>query len=233
MLLTGTMYIIDEPHIDVLKNNLMRMPPPGAALNPNTVICMDMDETDNMLEVWFPEHCQKATILCPPPSAMYKEIDGDSEGFINEYNDYLDYDSTVQEFIVSMLMYLSYGGNIILYTPSHLEDDALWTNTLLLYFFTRFGITIGTGIDTPYAYDIRYDGHIADILYVNNYMNLSKYLAFSDPLSRSPEADRKLRMELAPMAGPGVDPMTIYYDAKNLMMATGGVSLLKAAVTFG
>ena len=43
MLLTGTMYIIDEPHIDVLKNNLMRMPPPGAALNPNTVICMDMD----------------------------------------------------------------------------------------------------------------------------------------------------------------------------------------------
>ena len=66
-----------------------------------------------------------------------------------------------------------------------------------------------------------------------SYMNLSKYLAFSDPLSRSPEADRKLRMELAPMAGPGVDPMTIYYDAKNLMMATGGVSLLKAAVTFG
>ena len=48
-------------------------------------ICMSMDEADDTLEREFPNLVQKSTILCAPPSAIYKEVDGDSEGFINDY----------------------------------------------------------------------------------------------------------------------------------------------------
>lgn len=224
MILTGTMFIIDEPHLDVLKANLSRMPPPGIhgpQLAACTALCMDMDETDNMLEMWFPDHCQKATLLCPPPAAMYKEIDGDMEGFIKEYNEYLDYDSNVQEFIGSMLMYLHVGGNVMLYTPSHLEDDSLWTNTLILFFFTRYGITIGTSNTNPYAYDPRYDGVIADSLYGNGYIDIMEYLNLSDPnMQHSLEVYNRLKYDLTPMC-PGEDPMKFYYTAKNLINTTG------------
>lgn len=231
MNITGTIYIIDEPRIDVLKSNLMRMPPPGGNLAPNTALCMDMDETDNMLEVWFPEHCQKATILLPPPAAMYKEIDGDQEGFIKEYNEYLEYDSTVQDFICSMILYLHIGGNILLYTPSHLEDDTLWTNVLILFFFTRFGITIGSSIENSFAYDPKYDGVIADLLYGKGYISIMEYLNISDPtMLPSTDACQKLAADLSYIA-PGEDPMAFYYDTKRRMIETNS-PLLKPAIIF-
>ena len=42
-------------------------------------ICMSMDEADDTLEREFPNLVQKSTILCPPPSAIYKEVDGELE----------------------------------------------------------------------------------------------------------------------------------------------------------
>lgn len=232
MNIIGTIYLVDEPNIDVLKRNLMNIPPPGGRLATGTIMCMDMDETDNMLELWFPEHCQKATLLCPPPLAMYKEIDGDLEGFIQAYNEYLDYDESVQDFIASMLLYLHIGGDILLYTPSHIEDDAIWVNTLVMYFFTRFGITIGTSATNQAAYDPRYDSVVAVFIYSKGLMDVFDFVnSYLNPYP-DPSIVERLCMDLSRFCGPGDNPMELY-DSMITSLTCYGTPLLRPAVVFG
>ena len=97
-IMPGSLFIVDEQHFDILKYNLSTNPPPGRGPAVGTLLCCDLDDGDDMLECMFPEHVQKATLLCPPPSALFKEIDGDMDGFISEYMSYLDYDNSVKEF---------------------------------------------------------------------------------------------------------------------------------------
>lgn len=221
MNILGTIFLIDEPHIDVLKSNLMTNPPPGHSIATGCMICCDMDESDNMLELWFPEHCQKATLLCPPPSAMYKEIDGDLEGFIQCYNEYLDYDNSVQDFIASMLLFMHLGGNILLYTPSHIEDDAIWVNTLMMYFYTRFGITIGTGPDKPCLYDPKYDSVVATLMYDRGVMDVFDYInSITDPYP-DPKIQQRLTFDLLPFASPGENPLNLYYLMRDAINRNG------------
>lgn len=225
----GTIYLVDEPHIDVLKANLMNIPPPGGRVATGTMLCMDMDESDNMLELWFPDHCQKATLLCPPPIAMYKEIDGDMEGFVEEYNRYLDSEESVQEFLASMLLFLHIGGNILLYTPSHLEDDAVWLNTLVLYFYTRFGITIG-GPNSQAAYDQSFDKIIPEFLYGHGVMDVFDFVSSSVEMPMDPFIRNKLAMELMPFSGPDQNPLDYYYFIK--MKQSEGYPACQPAIIF-
>jgi len=227
----GTMYLIDEPHIDVLKSNLASTPPPGKGVATGTMLCMDMDESDNMLELWFPDHTQKATILCPPPIAMYKEIDGDQEGFIEEYYRYLDYDDSVQDFLASMLLYLHIGGHILLYTPSHLEDDAIWLNTLVLFFYTRYGITIGTGASDPFRYDERYDVQIANFIYERGFMDVFDFINSSANPFPPFTVQEKLYTDLLPLCQPGDSPLDMYQLMVNSLLQDGA-PIYKAAITF-
>lgn len=232
MNIIGTIYLVDEPHIDVLRANLMTTPPPGGSIATGTMLCIDLDETTDMLEMNFPDHCQKATLLCPPPLAMHKEIDGDMEGFIEAYNDYLDYDESVQEFIASILLYLHIGGNILMYIPSHIEDETVWVNTLVLYFYTRYGITIGSGPDKPASYDPKYDGEVADMMYSRGYMEVLDYInSTPNMVVVYPMLRDKLCRDLLPYCAPGENPLDMYYYIKRCILQNG-VPVYKPALVF-
>lgn len=236
MNIIGTIYLVDEHHVNVLQNNLMRYAPPGGGLATGTMMCIDMDDADDSIEKAFPMHAQKGTLLCPPPSALYKEIDGDQEGFIMDYNMYLDTDASVQDFIASMLLYLHIGGHILLYSPTPIDSDAIWLNTLQLYFYSRYGITIGTGESSPFSYDPKYDSYIASLLFSKNYMEVLDYLyavagKTFDPMSGMNLTEKAL-YELIPYCGPNENPMNLLtYIQSNILM--GYPPAYKPAVMFG
>lgn len=236
MNIIGTIYFVDEEHMDVLRSNLMQIPPPGGGLVNGTMLCIDMDDSDNSIEQQFPLHTQKGTLLCPPPSALYKEIDGDQEGFIMEYNMYLDTDPSVQDFVTSMILYLHVGGHILLYTPTPIDSDAIWLNTLQLWFYSRFGIAIGTGT-TRFSYDQRYDAQIATMLFIKSYIGVLDFIYSIGPNNVQAqmigdELFRKVLFELEPYCYYGDNPMEIlYFIQRNFSM--GGSPAYKPAVVFG
>ena len=106
MTILGSIYIMDANHLETTKHNLSIYLPPKAGPGPNRILCMDMDETSDELEQLFPDKAMKATLLCPPPLAMYKEIDGDQEGFIRAYNEYLEYVRKNDNFYFSNILYI-------------------------------------------------------------------------------------------------------------------------------
>jgi len=231
MNIIGSMYIMDASGMNALVHQLSVNPPPRGILSGGTIICMDMDETTDDLERMFPEHCTKATIFCPPPSVMIKEIDGDGEGFIIDYNDYLEHDETVQEFIATMLLFLHVGGQVLLYSPAMLNDGAVWLNTLLLFFYTRYGITIGTPTN-EFSYDPNYDATIIDLLYSKNCINVFDYCnGYPDPTIPSINLIDKVYYELSHFCGPGENPRDLYQRIKMNVIAYG-VPILKPGVIF-
>lgn len=221
MIILGTIYLVDEPHIDVLKQNLMSIPPPEGRPATGTMLCLDMDETDNLLEMWFPQHCQKATILCPPPEAMRAEIDGEQEKFIQIYNNYLEYDPVVQDLIASLLLFLHLGGNILLYTPSYIEDDAIWINVLCMFFYTRFGITIGTSISGSAGYDPNYDSSNAVFMYSKGVMDPFDFIASNPELYPNSQIIDQLCCDLAPYCHSGMTPIALYDHIIQVYYTTG------------
>lgn len=231
MNILGTIYLVDEPNIEILKRELSTNPPPGGGLATGTMLCIDMDESDNKLEQWFPYHTQKGTLLCPPPLAMYKEIDGDQEGFIQSYYEYLDYDESVQDFIASMLLLLHIGGRIMLYTPAYISDDTIWMNTLMLFFFTRFGITIGTSADRSFSYDAKYDGQVANFMYRRGVMEIFDYINSSTDLSCPPEFQDKVCIDLLPYCGPEDNPLQLF-DLIKFNLSHYHVPITKSAIMF-
>lgn len=235
MNIIGTMFLVDEANMNVLRNNLMSFPPPGGGLATGTMLCIDMDDADDSIEQQFPLHAQKGTLLCPPPSALYKEIDGDQEGFIMEYNMYLDNDPSVQDFIASMLLYLHIGGHILLYTPTPIDSDAIWLNTLQLFFYTRYGITIGTGINCPSSYDPSFDIKIANMLFAKSYMEVLDFIysvGANSITMITGDLLSKVLYELEPYCYPGDNPMDLLYFIHNSLLM-GGPPAYKPAVMFG
>lgn len=164
----GSLFITDD--IIFLRNILM---------DPmSRMLCLSLDEVDRSLEREF-NRVVPATILLPPPSAIYAEIDGDSERFINEYNAYL-YSEKPTEFIVTILKLLHDGQNAIMYIPSF-NEDSVWVNQLMLNFFVRWGITIGLSKEKGFAYDQRYDIPIMEELYRNNYVDPLQFIMETPP----------------------------------------------------
>ena len=234
MNIIGTIYLVDEDHMNVLRNNLMKFNPPGGGPPNGTMLCIDMDDSDNSVEQQFPLHTQKGTLLCPPPSALYKEIDGDQEGFIVEYNMYLDNDPSVQDFVTSMLLYLHIGGNIMLYSPTPIDSDAIWLNTLQLYFYTRYGITIGTGINNPSNYDPKYDIQIATLLFSKSHIGVLDFIYSVGGNLTMITGDilNKVLYELESFCAPGDNPMDLLYFIHNSILM-GGPPAYKPAIMFG
>lgn len=234
MTILGTVYIIDPTQIDLLIHNLSTNLSPATGIGPNRLLCMDMDETSDDLEKDFPDHCIKATLLCPPPIAMYKEIDGDQEGFIRAYNEYLEYDSSVQEFITSMLYFLHTGGNIILRIPAYLEDDPIWVHTLIIFFYSRFGITIGTSPQNPFNYDTNYDNVIITLLYQRKMVDVFDFINSNTnifPNGFPAELYNQIVDDLMIFSGPNNDPMELYEFIKRNYLETG-IPIIKPAIYF-
>lgn len=236
MNIIGTMFLVDEAHMDVLQSNLSSMAPPGSPVPAgNTMLCIDMSDDDNRIEQWFPNHTQKGTLLTPPPSALYKQIDGDQEGFIVEYNNYLDNDQSVRDFVASMMYFLHVGGHILLYSPTELDSGAIWLNTLQLWFYTRFGINIGTGAQSPFTYDQNYDYIVANELYGRlGAMNVLDfvYSIAADITKVDPMNMQKFYQEMEPFVMAGEDPFSILQFIR-INLLTGGSPAYKPAVMFG
>lgn len=235
MILFGTLNIIDEQHIDLLQYHLSNnLPPIPGQIIKNTLMCIDLDETSNELEERFPNHTQKATLLLPPPVAMMKYVDGDQEGFIEEYNAYLDYENSVQEFISSILYYMYMGGNILIYVPVCMDDDTIWLNTLQLFFFTRYGITIGTSAEHKYMYDENYDREINNLLYARDYINIFDYTYNSTYTMPSREVWDKAERDLMIIGGPESNPIETFNLIKASPITSGtGIGVCKPALYFG
>jgi hypothetical protein len=235
MMILGSVYFVDDEHFEVITSQLSIMPPPLKRRPVNgTLMCLDLDETSTRIEDMFPNHTQKATLLLPPPSAMVKYVDGNQEGFIEDYNYYLEYEPSVQEFISSMLYYLHMGGNILIYTPSCLDDDTIWLNTLRLFFFTRYGITIGTSITDKFAYDVNYDQMIDNLLYERDYIDIFDYIhscTYSCPDKEVWNVWDKVARDLYIVGGPESDPIVTFITIKNSI--TTGVPIVRPAVYFG
>jgi hypothetical protein len=219
MILQGTMYLIDEQHIDVLKNNLMTMPPPMGGRIYGSVLCLDMDETSDDIEQMFPMHTQKATLLTPPPIAMQYYVDGNAEGFIEQYNYYLDFEESVQEFICSMLFYMHMGGNILLYCPQCLDDDSIWLNTLQVFFYTRYGITTGTSAEHRYQFDMNYNDAVNNLLYSKGFISIIEYINETSNLAGPGQPGsliwNKAMIDLPRIGGYDVNPIDTYLYIKH------------------
>lgn len=183
----------------------------------SNTICMSMDESDNSLERDFPSRVQVSTILCAPPSAIYKDIDGKHEEFIQDYNYYLE-SPPVTEFIAAMLAFMHRGGNILLYIPGFTEDS-IWVNVLILNLFTRFGITAGMSADKSFSYDPRYDAVIANLLYYYGYIDVFDFMNSNPDMLPGRDTWDRLCMDLAPYCLPGENGIGVYSRMKsNIMM---------------
>ena len=221
MIINGTMYIIDSTHIDILKQNLATTSPPmEGGMVAGTVMCLDLDEEDRMLELWYPYHCQILTVLLPPPNAVYKIIDGDQEEFIKLYTQYLEEDDCVQDSIANILYFLSLGGNIMMYIPSAMVDDAIWVNVLMTFFYTRYGITIGTS-DSLAAYDPRYDSENAIFMYSRGKMNVLDFIRFTRTIIPDDRILHRLQYDLLQYCGPNETPMDVYNKLLESYIAYG------------
>lgn len=224
MYVTGTMYLIDPPNIDYLKESLSRMPSPpipipstpGKGLFCGTALCLDMDETNigrySDLEMLFPNHYIPATTLCPIDDAVDHIRNGDQEGFIKAYNDYLDYDGIAQDEITTILYLLYKGVNIMLYTPTYIIDDT-WVNTLMTFFYTRFGIGIGVSRFEPFTYNPQYDIKIAMYLYIHNAIDVHEFISLAPIDLPDPSVVDKLGMDLIKYCPyRGNTPLEVYYS---------------------
>ena len=233
MNIIGTLFVIDAPHIDLLKYQLANNLPPMGLLTGNRLLCMDMDETTEELEKEFPDHCMKATILCPPPIAMYKEIDGDQEGFIQAYNEYLEYDDSVQEFIATMLYFMHIGGNILLNIPSYLEDEPIWVHTLMMFFYTRYGISMGIMDQSYFSYDDKYDDIIITLLYQKKMVDVFDFInCNTNPYPTFPPIlYNQIIDDLMVFSGPDNNPIDLYTLMKESYITTG-IPITKPVVYF-
>lgn len=163
LITTGKLMLADNKSFGLFREAMYMSP---------TMICLDMDEEPNQLINMFPQRYQKFTLLCPPPSIMYKAIDGDEAGFAEEYDKYLE-SKECRELILVILKFLSIGGQGIMYIPE--TDDLIWVNQLLIHLFTNYGLSVGT-TDRPFMYDARYDDPNSILLYTNDLMNTIEFL---------------------------------------------------------
>ena len=221
MNILGTLYLAED--INFVRTVLLDQT--------SRTICLTTDEADDILEKEFPNLVQKATILCAPPSAIYKDIDGDHEGFIQEYTEYLN-SRSVTDFIALVLAYMHRGGNVLLYIPSYTEDS-IWVNTLLINLYERFGMLAGMSADKSFSYDPSYDGLVVDVMYEYGYISIFDYIS-SYPFAEPPVPlyDR-INYDLAAYCLPGEYPLQSFYRIKTNILMNGANPIVKPAVTFG
>jgi len=222
MVISGTIYLIDENGIGILRNTLL-----NPVTGPRTVV-FNMDDTSKELEEQFPQQATAATVLAPAPDAIYCEIDGDHEGFINLYYQYLESEAP-SLMIASILTLLHKGFDVLLYTPALVEEDSIWTNTLIMNFYTRFGITIGTDAEHSFEYNPQYDPINAVYMYSKGFIDVFDFInSYGNGYPPFEIMDR-LQSDLYQFSNKG-DYMDFYWLIRR--NANMGYPSLKAAVSF-
>lgn len=203
MIIPGTLYLTDNKELVC-----------QSITNPmNIQRCMviDLDEQSNDLETMFPKDAVKGTFLLPPPSAVFREIDGDHDGFIDEYISFLKSERVI-DYISSILLMVYSGVNTLIYVPSF-SEDSVWINILLGFFETEFGFHIGTGANNSFAYDSTKDINVLNLMFMCNCIDVLSYLR-DIPLSYTnhpPFLVAKISKELYAYCG-DENPTTAYYN---------------------
>lgn len=169
--LNGSIYIVTEKML--LQKNMYNIN------TRNTILCMDEQESE--LYKIYGDECIPATVLLPPPDAVYCQIDGNMDGFINGYNNWL-YSDTVQEYIGYLMLLLHSGVNIFLYIPDF-DNESIWCNILLNFFAFEYGLIIGTDINSPFINndipDIKFKR--ASIMYLCDCISMEDFIQYIFP----------------------------------------------------
>lgn len=166
--LRGTLFITDSKKMcyDWLQTQLV----PNAV----PIMVIDLDEQNTDMEKQFPHSVLKGTVLLPPPSVIFLQIDGDMNAFNNEYNAYLRSD-VAMDFIHAMVYMLYSGINTIMYVDDF-DENAIWLYILLCHFELDYGIHVGSSDKDPFVYNHIYDPHTAGILYNHCYIDFDEYV---------------------------------------------------------
>ncbi|WP_301204361.1 hypothetical protein [Bacteroides acidifaciens] len=202
-MIQGTMFITNEKE---LVYRTMADP-----RNHGKCMVLDMDEQDDSLEQHYPTIAAKATILLPPTTAVFREIDGDSQGFIMEYHSWLHND-TVEDFISAIILMMCRGYNVLLYAPSY-SEDTIWVNELLKYFEMTYGLHVGTSAENGFVYNPAFDPYNLDMMYFYCCISVMDYLAMIPPyyVNIPLTIMAKLNNDLATFSG-GDEPIDQTYN---------------------
>lgn len=202
------------------------------SIGPNKVFVLNTDESDQTLETMYPDKCQCATLLCPPPVAVYKEIDGDRNGFVAEYLKYLS-EPSVEEFIAVMLACMHQGRSLLISVTDY-SEDSIWLNILRGYFEERFGIHIGTSEnDLPFC-NPAFGDRVIEFMYSYGVVDVFDFMMCESkqiPMDFSIDLINKLRSDLSPFAVNGQDPLELYGIIKTNQMMTGN-PIIKPAISY-
>ncbi len=202
LVMPGSLYLANDR--DFVCNSIAR------AANGQRIMALDMDEQDSFLIDNFPGYVVKATILLPPPTAVFKEIDGDADGFIAEYLDWLKSDM-VTEYLSSILLMVYDGINTFIYIPSF-SEDSIWINVFLDFMRNTFGLNIGTSAQNGFKYDNNFDTFVMNMMYYYNCINELQYLSGLPTyyLDIPPQIWAKLSFDLLKYGSKGENPSDIY-----------------------
>lgn len=212
MILSGTLYITNS--YDLVTR----------ALQDPIVKILDLDEFGKYLDYRNP-NVIKSTCLLPQPEAVMAEIDGDPERFRLLYMEYLKSD-VVMDFVTVILAALHKGINFIIFVPE-MSEDSVWVVQLLMYFYTTYGIKIGTSETDNYAYDERYDSSNALLMYMGGFIDPYVFLTcYVDPIY--PFILNKLIRDVNPVV-PNNDYVAHFESMKFRLKAN---PLVRDAITF-
>lgn len=193
-------------------------------------MALSMDEQSSELENMFPGYVMKATILLPPPSAVFREIDGDYRGFVDEYIGWLN-SEMVTDYISSVLLMVYQGINTMIYIPSF-SEDSVWVNTLLEFFEKTYGLHIGTSAENGFRYDNNFDINVLNTMYYHNCINELQYLS-GLPIYYNEIPSQiwsKLAFDLMKYGGRDEDAMSVYNRIRRDSSITH--SIVRPAVMF-
>lgn len=195
MFLSGSIEFTESINVidDCIRNNLQ---------NQRTdIMILNFEETDSSLSKRFPQMVFNATILLPPASAIYEEINGNREAFINEYISFLSSDSAASEYISLILYSLHTGCHIVLYIPN-MKENMVWLNILSSYFLNQHGVFISNSVGVPSLYDNNFDIKNVTVLYNCAFIPIQEFMIFT-PNGYRPDMNdlmtwSKIRTDIAP-----------------------------------
>lgn len=159
-----------------------------------------------------------ATSLIPDYNAMSMQVDGNEQGFIQMYTASLS-SKAAMEMISVIIAGLYSGKNIIMFLPP--EASGLnFIQYLLQFIHYNYGIETQTK-STAYSFDPTFSSKIAELLYLNSFINAQNFLIASDSIDDL--VLRKLVNELRPAVK---DPRDInqilkwFSDFKNALLSS-------------
>lgn len=228
----GTMYVVDSERVILGCINA------APYLNHVVLNVSENKDEDISQSPYLQGIVQDSTILCPPPSAVYMEIDGNTNGFIDCYREYL-YSPEVRSFILMALFGMYRGMRLYLYLPEF-TNESIWIGVLIGHLKDVYGIDVGL-IGKKFAFDDQYSEDILCEWYARNFIDVFEFISYFNPMGRFgykvQPLGGKIIMDLIPFGFENVqDPFKFIKSCKEdqarAMQMTGTVGRLIPGISF-